>query len=163
MNIENEILKLRYRIFKFVLSKVKNVDDAEDVTQVTMIKALKNASDIEDATKISSWLHSVAYRSVLDHWQKRSHLRLNPNYDQIDKRFDTEKNFLTKNMIRNVESYLANQSPILEGVSNIDVIMSGAVEQEDYEITFSCLRTRINRTKKKLKELREAGVLDKIA
>jgi len=63
------------RIFLQIFRIVGNVDDAQDLTQETFIKALQRQEQIKDLEKAAHWLSRIATNTALDYL--RRHGRLN--------------------------------------------------------------------------------------
>jgi RNA polymerase sigma-70 factor (ECF subfamily) len=49
-------------------------EDAEDVAQSTIVQAYKSASDFRGDSRLTTWLHKIAYREVL---------RLSPSQNEL--------------------------------------------------------------------------------
>jgi RNA polymerase sigma-70 factor (ECF subfamily) len=54
------------RIFLLIYRIVGNVDDAQDLTQETFIKALQRQSQLKDLDKAAHWLSRIAANTALD-------------------------------------------------------------------------------------------------
>jgi RNA polymerase sigma-70 factor, ECF subfamily len=54
------------RIFNFVLSRLRDRQIAEDVTQEVLVKAYYNLGHLRDASKFKSWLFSIAHNHLRD-------------------------------------------------------------------------------------------------
>jgi RNA polymerase sigma-70 factor (ECF subfamily) len=54
------------RIFLLIYRIVGNVDDAQDLTQETFIKALQRQSQLKDLEKASNWLSRIASNTAID-------------------------------------------------------------------------------------------------
>ena len=54
------------RIFLLIYRIVGNVDDAQDLTQETFIKALQRRSQLKDLNKAGHWLSRIAANTALD-------------------------------------------------------------------------------------------------
>lgn len=63
------------RIFLQIFRIVNNVDDAQDLTQETFIKALQRQEQIKDLEKAAHWLSRIATNTAIDFL--RRHGRLN--------------------------------------------------------------------------------------
>lgn len=50
---------------------MNSIQDAEDVTQETFIKAMMSSDDINDLTKTKYWLLSIARRTAIDYLRKK--------------------------------------------------------------------------------------------
>lgn len=63
------------RIFLLIYRMVGNVDDAQDLTQETFIKALQREGQIKDRDRAAHWLSRIASNTAIDHL--RRHKRMN--------------------------------------------------------------------------------------
>jgi RNA polymerase sigma-70 factor, ECF subfamily len=62
------------RIFLLIYRIVGNVDDAQDLTQETFIKALQRRSQLKDLDKASGWLSRIASNTALDYLRRNKRL-----------------------------------------------------------------------------------------
>lgn len=58
-------------VYHFLLSKCRNPDVAEDLTQETFIQALKSIDRYNGNCKISVWLCQIAKHLLYKYWEKR--------------------------------------------------------------------------------------------
>jgi RNA polymerase sigma-70 factor (ECF subfamily) len=58
------------RVFLLIYRIVGNVDDAQDLTQETFIKALQRASQLKDLDKAAHWLSRIASNTAIDHLRR---------------------------------------------------------------------------------------------
>ena len=58
------------RIFLLIYRMVGNVDDAQDLTQETFIKALQRQGQLKDLEKASGWLSRIASNTAIDFLRK---------------------------------------------------------------------------------------------
>ncbi|NIP54191.1 MAG: sigma-70 family RNA polymerase sigma factor [Aliifodinibius sp.] len=54
----------------FCLAHARTVDDAEDIMQTVMLKAVKNLHKLKDRTRVRRWLIKVARRTCIDHYRE---------------------------------------------------------------------------------------------
>jgi RNA polymerase sigma-70 factor (ECF subfamily) len=66
------------RIFLLIYRIVGNVDDAQDLTQETFIKALQRQAQLKDLDKASHWLSRIAANTAIDF------LRRNKKFSFVD-------------------------------------------------------------------------------
>lgn len=57
-------------VYHFLLSKCRNADLAEDLTQETFLQAIKSIGRYNGACKISVWLCQIAKHLLYQHWEK---------------------------------------------------------------------------------------------
>lgn len=61
------------RIYRYVLLRVRNQADAEDITQQVFLKAIENIGSYRwRGMPFASWLFRIAHNLVVDHWKKIS-------------------------------------------------------------------------------------------
>ncbi len=66
-------------VFRFVYSKVRDYNDALDLTSEVFLKALKGFKGFRGLSSVKTWLFSIAVNVVKDYWAYRNrHLPLLP-------------------------------------------------------------------------------------
>ena len=61
------------RIYRYVMLRVRDQADAEDITQQVFLKALENIGSYRwRGMPFASWLFRIAHNLVVDHWKKKS-------------------------------------------------------------------------------------------
>ncbi|HEX4749410.1 MAG TPA: sigma-70 family RNA polymerase sigma factor [Bryobacteraceae bacterium] len=66
-DLQNQFVQQNLRrIFLLIYRIVGNVDDAQDLTQETFIKALQRKSQLKDLEKASNWLSRIASNTAID-------------------------------------------------------------------------------------------------
>jgi RNA polymerase sigma-70 factor (ECF subfamily) len=68
------------RIFLQIYRIVGNVDDAQDLTQETFIKALQRQEQIKDLDKVAHWLSRIASNTAIDFLRRHGRV----NFSDID-------------------------------------------------------------------------------
>jgi RNA polymerase sigma-70 factor (ECF subfamily) len=56
-------------IYRYVYSKVRNREDAEDLTSQIFMKAIRGVDNKRDVQSIQKWLFQVARTTIADHWR----------------------------------------------------------------------------------------------
>ena len=62
------------RLFRFVLERTGNREDAEDILQLTFVSAYRNLAGYRREYRFSTWLFTLAYRRTVDRLRKRRDL-----------------------------------------------------------------------------------------
>lgn len=57
-------------VYHFLLSKCRDADLAEDLTQETFLQAIKSIGNYNGTCKISVWLCQIAKHLLYQHWEK---------------------------------------------------------------------------------------------
>lgn len=79
----------RNTVYSVILTRVRNVDDAQDLCQETFIKLLKCGVDFSNGDHLKAWLLRVAINLSLNHIRDNSHMSAEeiseeiPYYDRI--------------------------------------------------------------------------------
>src|SRR6478735_4980428 len=68
------------RIFLQIYRIIGNVDDAQDLTQETFIKALQRQDQIKDLDKAAHWLSRIASNTAIDYLRRHGRV----NFSDID-------------------------------------------------------------------------------
>ena len=68
---EKFIIEYQNRMFAFILSMVKNRDDASDLCQETFFKAYKSIRSFKGKSKFSTWLFRIGYFHSLNYLKRR--------------------------------------------------------------------------------------------
>lgn len=61
----------RTNLFHFVLKRVANPADAEDLVQEVLVRAYTNFAMLQDATKVRPWLYQIARNAIIDFYRQR--------------------------------------------------------------------------------------------
>ncbi len=65
-------LDSRRAAFKaFLVARVGNAADAEDILQTSLVKALRHAGELRDDTKLTAWFYQLLRRAIIDHARSR--------------------------------------------------------------------------------------------
>lgn len=64
--VEEEILASYEKLYRLAFSYVKNEQDAMDVVQDCVYKAMKNASQVKDEKYIKTWLWRILINTAID-------------------------------------------------------------------------------------------------
>jgi len=78
------------KIYRYIVLKISNETEAEDMTQQVFLKALRSLSSFKwKGTPFSSWLYRIAHNQVIDHYRKKSK-RITVPIDEVPIIADTE-------------------------------------------------------------------------
>lgn len=76
-------------IFRFILLRIKNYHEAEDLTQVVFLKAWKGLPKYKEKNQFLSWLYAIARNTIVDYWKKKKEFVLgNEEIEILDERSD---------------------------------------------------------------------------
>jgi RNA polymerase sigma factor (sigma-70 family) len=70
-SVSARLIERRAQFKAFLVSRLGNDADAEDVLQNGLVKALEHATELQDDTKLVPWFYQVLRRSIIDHVRSR--------------------------------------------------------------------------------------------
>lgn len=70
--VEEHILTSYESLYRLAFTYVKNPDDAMDVVQESVYKAISRAAELRDTTTLQSWLCRITVNTALDLLRKRA-------------------------------------------------------------------------------------------
>lgn len=70
MNVETVIAEYQSSLRAFLLSRMKNPADVDDVLQDTLIKTFRNFHTLKSDQKIKPWLFQIANNAMMDHFRR---------------------------------------------------------------------------------------------
>lgn len=157
-NIWNQFNK---ELLRFINSKVKNEDIANDILQEVFIKIHQNISKLKDKDKLVSWVYNITRNSINDYFRSYKKSQLNNvaldeieefisdnSFEEKDKLDEDTKLQISKCLIPfinqlNEESQFALKSTVISGVSQKDLA-------NNLGISYSTLKSRVQRAKSNL-------------
>jgi RNA polymerase sigma-70 factor (ECF subfamily) len=82
------------RIYRYVVLRVRNQADAEDITQQVFLKALEKIGSYRwRGMPFASWLFRIAHNMVVDYWKKKSREKVTAVApEEIDQMVDESSN-----------------------------------------------------------------------
>lgn len=83
--MEKYYLKYKNDVFRFVLSIVKDIPLAEDITQECFLKMFENKKTIRDFSKIKAWLFTTAKNLSVTSLNKKRFLEISDNDVSVQK------------------------------------------------------------------------------
>ncbi len=66
------LLAHRARFLAFVRKRVRDRDEAEEILQGALLKALTRADDVRDDERIVAWFYRLLRNALTDHWRART-------------------------------------------------------------------------------------------
>ena len=153
MTTEQVWLAYREKLRAFLISRLRDPDDADDVLQEVLIKTHLNLASVKNEASIQSWLLQVANRAVMDFYRRGNR----PETTDIDENLaqpveETEKDWKTA-FVDCVEPFVAALN--VGEAELIRAIDLNGVPQKDYArtqgIKYSTLKSRVAKARANLK------------
>ncbi|MEM7376848.1 MAG: sigma-70 family RNA polymerase sigma factor [Pseudomonadota bacterium] len=71
MDINAVVANYRSALHAFLVSRLRNPDDADDLVQEVLAKTLQHGHTLQSDAKLKAWLFQVAHNALIDHHRKR--------------------------------------------------------------------------------------------
>lgn len=84
--IENYTIENKEKLYRIAFSYTKNKEDALDIVQESVLKALKSANSLKNADYIKTWYYKILTRTAIDY------IRKNRRYVALDADYNSETN-----------------------------------------------------------------------
>ena len=146
-------------------SILHDVFEADDVAEISMIKAWEKLEQLREVEKAGAWLFSIVYNTAVDHYRKKHSCRY-VAVDLIedivtDKKTDPLKNIILSEYVDAAKRVLSDMNPIYSEILCLSVVESlGSAEiRNRLGISEKNRSVRLCRAKnefrKKLSEMKE--------
>ncbi len=152
MKTRSEIVWLEYHleINRFVLSKIKDKDEVNDIMQDIFIKMYSNLNKLKDEEKIRSWLYQIARNTIHDYFRKQ---KLSSNSEEHVLSSDSENRNINEKFSACVQPHI-NKLPSIYKEALIKVELQNCSQLQlarELNISYSALKSRVQRGRELLK------------
>lgn len=150
-----DIIWQEYRqlLQRFLASKVANSKDAEDLLQDILIKVYKRLDTISEVSNVKAWLLQVANNTIIDFYrQKGRDKELSADDLWYQDQGQTEHE-LAQCIVPFIQCLPTQQQELLIAIEINDMSQKAVAEQQ--EISYSTLKSRVQKARQSLKRLFE--------
>lgn len=148
---------LRSRLHGFILRRINDPQDAEDVLHDVLLKMHENITGIRDQDKLQAWAYQIARNAIIDHHrQHKAHTTCSAELEAVDD-LPLETDSLT--VMQEIAGCLLpmiEQLPYLYRDSVMLTDIEGVSQREVAErlgISLSGAKSRVQRGREKLREM----------
>jgi len=142
----------------FLVSKVSNPDEAEDLLQEILIKTHKNMSSLKDPKKFKAWLFQIARNTLIDYYRKPSRnlsAETLPELAKTQEEDSEAQDSMREELSQCIKPFIENlPAKYGEAVAAID--LEGLSQKElaqQLGLSHSAIKSRVQRGRQKLAEL----------
>lgn len=152
------------RLYQFVLRKIGNSTDAEDITQQAFVEAASAYETYRGASALSTWLYGIAMNLVRNHLSRTPHRRyIFESDDKLNEVVSEQPDPCTQLM--HTQSIIALQNEINDLPEEMrSVLLLVTLDELSYEeaavllsIPVGTVRSRISRARSTLKQKMSAA------
>jgi RNA polymerase sigma-70 factor (ECF subfamily) len=142
----------------FLLSRVKNPEDAEDLLQEILIKTHKNMGSLKDPKKFKAWLFQIARNTLIDYYRKPANtlsIESLPELSELQEESPDVQEAMHRELSGCIKPFIKNlPKKYSEAVEAIDI---QGISQKDLAkelgLSHSAIKSRVQRGRQKLEEL----------
>ena len=158
-NFSNQLVSHRDSLQYFAFTLTKNMEDANDLVQETMLKALIYESKFKEDTNLKAWLYTIMKNIFINNYRKEKKMRLifdgsadlyYLNIPETNKQYDPEKKMEQKEVVKKMEALQKDfQEPLkmfFEGYKYKEIA-------DELNIPIGTVKSRIFIARKKLSDL----------
>lgn len=140
------------RLLRFILSRVNNPDDAQDILQTTFVKIHSGLESIRDSEKLESWVFQITRNCISDYYRQ-------PGKVPLDESLPTYDDHNSDDPSSEITLY------VHDIVSSLPQIYRQAIEMVDYRgmsqqdaakelgISVSGMKSRVQRSRAMVREI----------
>lgn len=151
--MQSQVTQLYNPLLGYVKKRVRNIEDAEDLTQDVFLKLATSSNN--GIVNIKSWVYTIAKNTITDYYRKKN-LQTNTieNDAFFDENFSEDAVQELSKCVNSFISQLPEEYRDLMILSDIKEIPQKEIA-EQLNMNYVTVRSKIQRGRKKLKELFE--------
>lgn len=97
LEFTNQVQRLSYSLKPAAMNLTRDLDDAKDLVQETLLKALSNRDKFRVGTNLKAWLYTIMRNSFINNYNKITKRSSNLDSDDYFLYINTDQNFITQN------------------------------------------------------------------
>ena len=97
LEFTNQVQKLSYALKPVAMNLTRDFDEAKDLVQETLLKALTNRDKFKAGTNLKAWLYTIMRNSFINNYNKITKRSSNIDSDDYFLYINTDKNFIAQN------------------------------------------------------------------
>ncbi|MBC7448088.1 MAG: RNA polymerase sigma factor [Hymenobacteraceae bacterium] len=92
-----EVQKLSYLLRPAAMNLTRDADDAKDLVQETLLKALMNRDKFRVGTNLKAWLYTIMRNTFINNYNKITKRHQPIDATEYFQYFNTDENYITQN------------------------------------------------------------------
>ena len=155
LNIDDVWSNYKSSIKAFLMSRISNRDDVDDLLQMILIKAYRNLATVQSEGSLQSWLFQISNRTIIDYYRSEKSVE---GLSEKDLWFGDEKeSTVFDDFSHCVEPFfntLPEKSATLLRAINLEGQSQKSVARQQ-GIAYSTLKSRVQKGREQLRALFE--------
>jgi RNA polymerase sigma-70 factor (ECF subfamily) len=156
MKIEKIHAEFHNLLYQYIVSRVKEKEDAADVLQEVFIKISSKLDTLSNGAKLKGWIFAITRNAIIDYYRKKAGNISTDISDEIADELMAEADTdMTKGLDKCIVGFIQELPDEYRGII-IDSEIKG-VKQKDlagkYNLAYPSVRSRVQRGRTRLKEM----------
>ncbi|MEM6998639.1 MAG: RNA polymerase sigma factor SigZ [Pseudomonadota bacterium] len=154
MDIENIWTAYRSSLKAFLLLKISNPADVDDLLQEIIIKTYKNLDSLKSEDSLKSWLFSIANNTVKDFYKQKSRVK---DFSNNSLWYEEDESDLKQSLSQCIQPFInALPENTAEILNSIDIRgQSQKSYAQEHDISYSTLKSRVQKGRGQLRKMYE--------
>jgi RNA polymerase sigma-70 factor (ECF subfamily) len=155
MELADAYIKFNKSLYAFILSKINNREDAEDILHNVFVKMATNIGSLSDKEKMQNWLYRITRNTIIDYYRVKGK-RQKPV--EFKEKFAVE-NEVTEDTTKGLDKCLldfVHQLPEEYKAVIIDSEINGIAQKDlaiKYNVPYPTLRSKVQRGRERLRKM----------
>jgi len=155
MDLADVYIKFNKTLYGYILSRINNREDAEDILHNVFVKMATNIGTLSDKEKMQNWLYRITRNTIIDYY--RSNGRKKKTVELMDKfpAPDNINNDNTKGLDKCLLDFI-QQLPEEYRLIIIDSEINGIAQKDlaiKYGLPYPTLRSKVQRGRERLRKM----------
>jgi RNA polymerase sigma-70 factor (ECF subfamily) len=152
ISVQSLWILLHDRLFKFILRRVSDPNDVEDILQDVFLKVHIHLETIQNVEKIESWVFQIARNSIIDYYRK-------PTGISFEKELPVFDEYGGEDTAENLAPYIQEIIQTLPNKYREAIFMADYEGKNQHElakflgISLSGAKSRVQRARKMIKDV----------
>jgi RNA polymerase sigma-70 factor (ECF subfamily) len=140
------------KLLSFIKARVNNPENAEDILQEVFIKIHEKSNQLKDERKLTSWIYQITRNAIIDYHRKKK-IPVTSEFTELSS--DTPEADLTPQFVKCMIPFVKELPDKYRYA--LEKTVYGDLSQKEYaeelNITYSAVKSRVQRARQMLKEL----------
>lgn len=97
VEFSSEVQKLSHTLRPVAMNLTRDADDAKDLIQETLLKALVSRDKFRVGTNLKAWLYTIMRNTFINNYNKITKRQTNVDATEYFQYFNTDENYITHN------------------------------------------------------------------
>lgn len=155
METNTEIIWTKYNgdLKRFILSRINDKDEANDILQEVFIKVHTGIDKVRENEKIRSWVYQITRNAIIDHYRKT---KIKVDIDKVE--LAEEKQVENSTMVNCIEPHISKlPEKYREAITLVEIKGYSQLKlAEALHISYSAAKSRVQRGRELLKSYFES-------